>query len=162
MAITAKEEIRGSVSGAYEEKINGSLNGSGLLGGKSDKTIFYTDAYNIALANGFVGSIEDWLESLKGKDGYTPVKGVDYFDGSPGKDGADGQPGKDGYTPIKGVDYFDGQDGQPGKNGSPGKDGADGYSPVRGKDYWTDDDKAAMVSDVIAALPIYNGEVVAV
>lgn len=24
-----------------------------------------------------------------GKDGYTPVKGVDYFDGAPGKDGAD-------------------------------------------------------------------------
>ena len=35
-----------------------------------------------------------------GKDGYTPIKGVDYFDG---KDGVDG---KDGYTPIKGVDYF--------------------------------------------------------
>lgn len=29
----------------------------------------------------------------KGEDGYTPVKGVDYFDG---KDGVDGAPGKDG------------------------------------------------------------------
>ncbi len=29
-----------------------------------------------------------------GSDGYTPVKGVDYFDG------------KDGLTPVKGVDYF--------------------------------------------------------
>ena len=28
------------------------------------------------------------------KDGYTPVKGVDYFDG------------EDGYTPVKGVDYY--------------------------------------------------------
>jgi hypothetical protein len=42
-----------------------------------------------------------------GKDGYTPIKGVDYFDG---------EPGKDGYTPVKGVDYFDGK---------PGKDGED-------------------------------------
>lgn len=41
----------------------------------------------------------------RGKDGYTPVKGVDYFDGIDGKDG------KDGYTPIKGIDYFDGEMG---------------------------------------------------
>lgn len=34
-----------------------------------------------------------------GKDGYTPIKGVDYFDGKSIK-------GDDGYTPIKGVDYF--------------------------------------------------------
>lgn len=36
-------------------------------------------------------------------------------------------PGKDGYTPVKGVDYFDGKDGQDGK---PGKDGLDGESIV--------------------------------
>lgn len=51
------------------------------------------------------------LEALKGEpgaDGYTPVKGVDYFDGTPG---APGKNGNDGYTPIKGVDYFDGKDG---------------------------------------------------
>ena len=47
----------------------------------------------------------------KGNDGYTPVKGVDYFDGAPGA------AGKDGYTPVKGVDYFDGKDGAPGKDG---------------------------------------------
>lgn len=33
-------------------------------------------AYEIALDNGFEGSEEDWLESLKGA---TPVKGTDYF-----------------------------------------------------------------------------------
>ena len=52
----------------------------------------------------------------KGDPGYTPVKGVDYFDG---KDGVDGKDGKDGYTPVKGVDYFD---GAPGANGQDGKD----------------------------------------
>jgi hypothetical protein len=51
-----------------------------------------------------------------GKDGYTPIKGVDYFDGK------DGEPGKDGYTPVKGVEYFDGVDGAPGKDGEDGKD----------------------------------------
>lgn len=43
------------------------------------------------------------IKGDKGDDGYTPVKGVDYFDG---KDG------KDGYTPIKNKDYFDGKDGK--------------------------------------------------
>lgn len=42
------------------------------------------------------------IETHKPKDGYTPVKGKDYFDG------------KDGYTPIKGKDYFDGKDGEDG------------------------------------------------
>lgn len=101
----------------------------------------------------------DYFDGLNGKDGYTPVKGVDYFDGRDGKNGVDG---KDGYTPVKGKDYFDGANGKDGKdgvNGVDGKDGVDGYSPVRGKDYWTDADRAAMVSDVIAALPVYNGEV---
>lgn len=48
------------------------------------------------------------LDGKDGKDGYTPIKGVDYFDGE------DGAPGKDGYTPIKGIDYFDGEDGKDG------------------------------------------------
>lgn len=109
-------------------------------------------AYEIALQNGFEGTEEEWLESLRGepgkdgapgqpgKDGYSPVKGIDYFDG---KDG------KDGYTPVKGIDYFDGNDGQPGKDGA---DGKDGYSPVRGVDYWTDADKEEIKSYVDEAI----------
>ena len=38
------------------------------------------------------------LADLKGTDGYTPRKGIDYIDG---------------YTPVKGVDYFDGINGKP-------------------------------------------------
>ena len=45
---------------------------------------------------------QEQLDALKGADGYTPQKGIDYFDG--GK-------GEPGYTPVKGVDYFDGIDG---------------------------------------------------
>jgi hypothetical protein len=33
-------------------------------------------AYEIAVRNGFEGTEEEWLESLKG---YTPVRGVDYW-----------------------------------------------------------------------------------
>lgn len=32
-------------------------------------------------------------------------------------------------------------------------DGKDGKTPARGTDYWTEADKAAIVDDVIAALP---------
>lgn len=47
----------------------------------------------------------------QGPAGYTPVKGVDYFDGRTPVKGVDYF---DGYTPVKGVDYFDGEKGEPG------------------------------------------------
>lgn len=71
-------------------------------------------AYALAVQQGFEGTLDDWLNSLKGKDG---------------KDGVDG---KDGHTPAKGVDYFDGQDGKDGTNGKDGSDGADGETPYIG------------------------------
>lgn len=87
------------------------------------------------------------IDLMHGADGYTPVKGKDYFDG---KQGNTGEPG---YTPVKGVDYFDGVNG---------KDGKDGVTPVVGIDYFTEADKAAIISEVLSSLPVYNGEVVAV
>ena len=78
----------------------------------------------------------DGKDGLIGKDGYTPVKNVDYFDGVTGKDGKDGNTpvkgvdyfdGLNGYTPVKGIDYFDGINGINGK---------DGYTPVKGVDYF--------------------------
>lgn len=53
----------------------------------------------------------------RGVPGYTPIKGVDYFDGKDGRDG------KDGYTPIKGVDYSDGINGKDGRDGAQGLNG---------------------------------------
>lgn len=90
-------------------------------------------------SNRLPDAINQALEQAKargefdGKDGYTPVKGVDYFDGKDGYTpvkGVDYVDGKDGYTPQKGIDYFD---GQPGKDG---KDGSDGYTPIKGVDYF--------------------------
>lgn len=130
------------------------------------KDKFLEEGVNAALAKAkasgeFDG--KDGKDGLDGKDGYTPVKGKDYFDGKDGKDG------NDGYTPRKGVDYFDGRDGQDGytprKNidyfdGKDGQPGADGRTPEKGVDYFTVADKQEMVAAVIAALPVYNGEVV--
>jgi hypothetical protein len=149
------------------------------------------------------------LAALKGEPGYTPKKGIDYFDGHPG------------YTPRKGIDYFDGKDGvsathswngtvltvtsASGTSSADLKGDTGGYytpsasqvdastmrirfsrsntsmpnitakditlPPGPKGDPFTYEDfteeqlaalKAQMVSDVIAALPVYNGEVVTV
>ena len=37
--------------------------------------------------------------------------------------------------------------------------GLNGKTPVKGEDFWTDEDKAEMVNAMIAALPVYSGEV---
>lgn len=88
--------------------------------------------------------------------------------GAPGKDGKDGAPGPKGDTGPAGPagligpagkDGAPGQQGPQGEPGAPGAPGQDGHTPVKGTDYWTETDKAEMVADVIAALPIYNGEV---
>jgi len=73
-----------------------------------------------------------------GPAGYTPVKGVDYFDGV---DGADSViPGPMGYTPVKGVDYFDGADGADSVVPGPA-----GYTPIKGVDYFDGEDGADSV-----------------
>ena len=52
-----------------------------------------------------------------------------------------------------------GEQGEQGERGEKGTDGKDGYTPQKGVDYYTDADKAEMVSAVLAALPVYEGEV---
>lgn len=91
-------------------------------------------AYEVAVKNGFEGTEQKWLDSLHGEDGYTPIKGKDYFDGKNGVDG------KDGYTPVKGIDYFD------------GAAGADGRTPEKGVDYFTEADKTEIVNAVKSQL----------
>lgn len=46
-----------------------------------------------------------------------------------------------------------------GEKGEKGEAGKDGYTPVKGIDYYTDADRAEIVDAVIAALPVYAGEV---
>jgi hypothetical protein len=103
------------------------------------------------------------------------------FDGEPGKGGQPGTPGKDGTSvtvssvsesTVDGgtnvVTFSDGKKlnirngsqgspGTPGKDGTNGKDGNPGHTPQRGTDYWTPADQAAIVADVLDALPTWNG-----
>ena len=74
--------------------LKGNVDGQTLVGSINKCDVLTISAYGIAVKNGFEGTEEEWLASLKGDSGYTPVKGVDFFDGAPG------------YTPVKGVDYW--------------------------------------------------------
>lgn len=77
--------------------------------------------------------------------------------GEKGEQGEQGEPGPQGRQGQQGIQGIQGPQGIQGEKGDTG---ADGYTPVKGTDYWTEADRTQMVADVIAALPIYNGEVV--
>lgn len=82
------------------------------------------------------------LTGPKGDPGYTPIKGVDYFDGEKGEKGDKGDPG---YTPVKGVDYHDGEKGN------------DGYTPVKGIDYFTATDVKEIAEQAAGLIEIPEG-----
>ncbi len=83
-------------------------------------------AYEIAVENGFEGTEQEWLESLRGENG---------------NDGNDGQTptieiSEDGYWVINGEKTdvkAEGQDGEPGKDGEDGEDGAQGPQGPQGE-----------------------------
>lgn len=60
-------------------------------------------AYDLAVEEGFEGSLEEWLESLKGADGKN---GTDGINGEDGTDGTNGKDGKDGTNGSDGKDGF--------------------------------------------------------
>lgn len=75
------------------------------------------------------------LQGEPGQDGYTPIKGVDYFDGQ------DGEDGQDGHSPVVTASktgtvttiYVDGSSIatiNDGADGQDGQDGQDGHTPV--------------------------------
>lgn len=78
-------------------------------------------AYELARAKGFPGTLDEWLASLKGKDGR---------DGEPGQSGRDGLDGKDGAPGADGRDGRDGKDGAPGPRGARGPAGKDASPPA--------------------------------
>lgn len=55
-------------------------------------------AYEVAVANGFIGSETEWLSHLHGKDGAN---------GTDGQNGSDGKNGEDGFSPIVSLEQID-------------------------------------------------------
>lgn len=96
-----------------------------------DRRPYYLSAYGLALKNGFVGTEQEWLESLKGMQGekgdpftyedFTPdqlaaLKGEKGEKGDPGEKGEKGDPGEKGEKGDPGQKGDQGDKGDPGKN----------------------------------------------
>lgn len=132
--------------------------------GASGSLVLQTGAiYSVSRKNGEYTVL--LTADLNGKDGAA---------GAPGADGRDGADGADGFSPTVTVTKSNGEsliritdqsgvhtakilDGVDGKDGANGKDGVDGKTPVKGEDYFTEEEKAVLVSDVLAALPTWEG-----
>ena len=102
-------------------------------------------AYDIAVEHGFVGTEEEWLESLRGPQGEKGEQGEQGPQGEKGEQGEAGTPGttpsitinEDGYWVINGevTDVkAEGQDGEDGKDGQDGASGPQGPSGTPGAD----------------------------
>ncbi len=74
-------------------------------------------AYELAVENGFTGTVNEWLESLKGENG---------------KDGADGKDGVDGTNGTNGTNGADGAKGDKGDKGDTGAIGPQGPTGPKG------------------------------
>ena len=97
-------------------------------------------AYELAVENGYTGTVEEWLASLVGEVGAAGQNGAD---GTNGKDGINGKSAyelavENGYTGT--LDQWlaslvgqKGATGASGSNGKDGKDGADGKDGVNGQ-----------------------------
>lgn len=88
-------------------------------------------AYEVAVDTGFVGTIEEWKESLKGKDGavdfetITPEQ-IEMLKGPKGETGAQGPQGPRGEQGPQGVEGPQGPKGDKGVEGPQGPKGEAG------------------------------------
>lgn len=70
--------VEGSTNKAVTSLDGSAIPNSVLCGNLSKPNVYYIDAYRLAVENGFAGTIEEWLASLKGEkgeDGLTPFIG---------------------------------------------------------------------------------------
>ncbi|MBQ6731307.1 MAG: leucine-rich repeat protein [Bacilli bacterium] len=114
--------------------------------------------YQLAVNDGYNGTYEQWLESIRGKDGqngkdgHSPVinigdDGYWYIDGvnthvkAQGPKGEQGQQGETGAQGPQGEQGPAGQNGTNGADGKDGKDGKDGQTPYIGSNgnWWIGD-----------------------
>jgi hypothetical protein len=127
------------INSNFEELYN--IAAPGAAGASGDS------AYDVALANGFVGTEAQWLTSLEGLDGADGAVGGT---GPAGSDGTNGTNGTNGATGATGDAGADGSDGADGTNGTNGIDGIDGIDAVI--------TKAAVEAVLIGTIVSHNHE----
>lgn len=90
-------------------------------------------AYEVAVANGFVGTEAEWLDSLVGPQGPQGIQGVKGDTGDQGPQGIQGVKGDTGDQGPQGIQGIQGVQGVPGNDGAPGADGIDGTDGADGE-----------------------------
>lgn len=90
-------------------------------------TTYGQTPYDLAKQKGYKGTLEEWLEELKGPKGDTGPKGDKGDKGDVGPRGIDGKDGKDG---IQGPRGEQGEQGIQGEKGEPGEPGVVDYSKI--------------------------------
>lgn len=111
-------------------------------------------AYELAVQQGYVGTLDEWLASLVGPQGLQGSQGPQGEKGNTGNNGksayeiavAEGFQGTqdEWLASLVGPQGPKGNTGNTGKTGDQGPKGADGVTPVRGTDYWTAEDIQAI------------------
>ena len=87
-------------------------------------------AYEIAVQEGFDGTVDEWLESLKGAKGDKGEKGDRGADGRDGETGPQGQKGEPGPEGPRGPRGDTGEAGEQGPQGIPGPQGPTGEAGI--------------------------------
>ena len=116
---------------------------AGCAGAEGPAGLDGKSAYDLAVAAGFEGTLEEWLAALKGDKGdkgETGAPGLPGENGKDGEDGEDGAAGKSAYEIAK-ENGFEGTEeewlaslkGADGKNGTNGTNGEDGEDGAAGK-----------------------------
>ncbi len=119
-----------------------SIDDNGMLKVEVDN-VAGKSAYEIAVDNGFTGTIGEWLLSLKGQQG---VQGAQGATGPQGASGEKGDRGDDGAPGANGIN---------GTNGTNGADGKSAYQQaVEGGFIGTEADFTTKLSSVGAPLPV--------
>jgi hypothetical protein len=89
-------------------------------------------AYEVAVANGFVGTEVEWLASLVGPAGADGAQGPQGIQGPAGADGAQGPQGEQGPAGADGAQGPQGIQGLPGADGAQGPQGEQGIQGIQG------------------------------
>ena len=83
-------------------------------------------AYQVAVENGYVGTENEWLVSLKGEKGDQGIQGIQGIQGEKGNQGIQGIQGEKGDTGAQGIQGIPGIQGERGIQGEQGIQGVQG------------------------------------
>ena len=160
----SESELNSAINTALAQaKASGQFDGADGKDGKDGTSATHSWNGTVLTITSASGTSSVDLKGEKGDKGDTGAKGDKGEQGLRGLQGEQGIQGIQGEKGDKGdaFTYADFTAEQlaalKGEKGETGANGANGYTPVKGTDYFTDADKQELVSDVLAALPIWNG-----